>query len=174
MFWFCIKPRDQGFIFCLLFIAHEEIYCALQMLFWISLHFIWKLTIHHCLWKMCWSSGHIPLSPITDVTNSNATACIMTMRGERRLPRCLREMMLLDKNGLYFLMSVTKNGSKIYSRGSGCHNIFFLGKEERRGGEANGKGFILKWAVRVAGWEIIAWSLRYADENLGVESAFTN
>lgn len=127
---------------CLVFIAHETIYCALQGLFWIPLHFLWKLTIHHYLWTMHWSPRHIPLSLITDVTSNDTTACFMAMQGERtdrsfcktRLLDGLRKMILLDKQGLYFPMSVSMNGSKRPSRGSGCHNIFFLGEEEGRVG----------------------------------------
>lgn len=55
-------------------------------------------------------------------------------------------MILLGKQELYFLMSVTKNGSKSHSRGSGCRNIFFLGKEEGKDG-GGGKGFMLAYIV---------------------------
>lgn len=71
----------------------------------------------------------------------------MAMQGEgtdrgfckTRLLGGLREMILLGKQELYFLMSVTKNGSKSHSRGSGCRNIFFLGKEEGKDGGGEGK-----------------------------------
>lgn len=79
----------------------------------------------------------------------------MAMQGEgtdsgffkTRLLGGLREMILLDKQGLYFLMSVTKNGSKSHSRGSGCRNIFFLGEEEGKDGEGKRKGFMLAYIV---------------------------
>lgn len=78
----------------------------------------------------------------------------MAMQGQRidggfktSLPRGLREMTLLGKRGFYLFMSITKDGSRNHSKGSGYHNIFFLGVggeeegREKKKNKGKGKGF---------------------------------
>lgn len=144
MFWVYVKPRAQGFIFCLVFIAQEVILCVVGVILNPS---SFSLRINNPLLFVSKAlKPWAPLSLITDITSSDATACIMALQDERidggfktRLPGGLREMTLSGKRGLYLLMSVTKDESKSHSRGSGCHNIFFLGEGEGRRGKRKNK-----------------------------------
>lgn len=128
---------------------------------------------------MHWHPRHTPiLSLITDVT-SDATACITAMQDQRidggfktRPPRGLREMILLGKRGVYLFMSITKDGSRDHSKGSGYHNIFFLGEageEEREGKEKKIKGKVFMLAYIVSKYSHTSCE----DENLRIEGAFT-
>ena len=81
-------------------------------------------------------------------------------------------MTLLGKRGVYLFMSITKDGSRDHSKGSGYHNTFFLG-EGGRGGRG-GKRKKIKGKVFMLAFIVSKYShMSCEDENLRIEGAFT-